>query len=45
MLPGLDNFYMIGQWAEGTIGIPTAAVSGRRAIMAICRKHGKKFQV
>jgi phytoene dehydrogenase-like protein len=42
-LPGLANFYMAGQWAEGTIGLPTAAVSGRRAIKALCKHDGRKF--
>ncbi|MGE5379400.1 MAG: phytoene desaturase family protein [Candidatus Saccharibacteria bacterium] len=42
-LPGLANFYMAGQWAEGSIGLPTAAVSGRRVIKAVCKKDGRKF--
>ncbi len=42
-LPGLDNLYMAGQWAEGMIGISTAAISGRTTVQSICRKHRKKF--
>jgi len=44
-LPGLDGFYMCGQWVEMGGGVPTAAVSGRIVMKAICRKDGKKFQV
>lgn len=43
-LPGLKNFYMVGQWAEGMIGIPNAAFSGRNLIKKLCKKDGKKFQ-
>ena len=28
-LPGLDNFYMAGQWVNPGGGMPTAAMSGR----------------
>lgn len=43
-LPGLRNMYMVGQWAEATIGLPTAVVSGRRAVQNICRLDGKRFR-
>jgi len=43
-LPGLQNFYMVGQWAEAMIGIPTAALSGRNLIKTLCKKDGKKFR-
>ncbi|MBI0583917.1 MAG: NAD(P)/FAD-dependent oxidoreductase [Methanomassiliicoccus sp.] len=43
-LPGLDNFYMAGQWAEAGIGIPTAALSARRAVRAMCKKDGIRFR-
>ena len=42
-LPGLQNLYMVGQWAEATIGLPTAIVSSRRAIQNICKLDGKRF--
>jgi phytoene dehydrogenase-like protein len=41
-LPGLDNFYMAGQWVEGG-GLPTALISGRDAARMICEKDIKKF--
>jgi phytoene dehydrogenase-like protein len=42
-LPGLDNFYMIGQWVEPGGGLPPAATSARAAIQAICKRDGTRF--
>ncbi len=42
-LPGLRNFYMVGQWAGGTIGLNTVCLLGRNLIREICNKEGKKF--
>lgn len=42
-LPGLEDFYMCGQWVEPGGGVNTAAVSGRIAIKMICKKGKKKF--
>ena len=42
-LPGLDNFYMAGQWVNPGGGMPTAAMSGRHTIQIICHKNKKKF--
>lgn len=42
-LPGLDNFYMAGQWVEPGGGLPTVALSGRNVIQIICKKERKKF--
>jgi phytoene dehydrogenase-like protein len=42
-LPGLDGFYMCGQWVEPGGGVPTAAVSGRIVIRMLCKKDRKKF--
>jgi len=42
-LPGLDNFYMVGQWSMATIGLNTAAVSGRRTVQSICKKDHRRF--
>ncbi len=42
-LPGLDNFYMAGQWVEPGGGIPPALYSGRNAIWLLCRREGKRF--
>jgi len=42
-LPGLDGFYMVGQWVEPGGGLPPAATSGRGVISAICKRDGKTF--
>jgi phytoene dehydrogenase-like protein len=42
-LPGLDNFYMAGQWATVGGGLPGVAPSGRDAIHIICHRDGKRF--
>jgi phytoene dehydrogenase-like protein len=42
-LPGLDNFYMIGQWVEPGGGLPTGAISARNVVQLICHKDQKKF--
>jgi phytoene dehydrogenase-like protein len=42
-LPGLDGFFMAGQWVEPGGGVPTAAMSGRRVIGMICKQDGKPF--
>ncbi len=42
-LPGLDEFYMIGQWVEPGGGLPPAAQSGRNVIQIMCKQDKKKF--
>lgn len=42
-LPGLENFYMVGQWVEPGGGLPPAATSGRGIIATICKESGKRF--
>ncbi len=42
-LPGLGNFYMVGQWVEPGGGLPTAGLSGRNMIKRICKEDGKAF--
>ncbi len=42
-LPGLDNFYMAGQWVEPGGGLPTAAMSGRNVTQIICKQDKKPF--
>ena len=38
-LPGLKNFYMIGQWVEPGGGLPPAIMSGRNVTQIICKKE------
>jgi phytoene dehydrogenase-like protein len=41
-LPGLANFYMVGQWA-GIAGVPMVAAMRRDVVRAICRGDGRPF--
>ena len=42
-IPGLNRFYMCGQWVEPGGGLPTSIMSARRLLKKICREDGKKF--
>ncbi len=42
-LPGLDRFYMIGQWVEPGGGIDFSAASGRDLIKDICWAEDRPF--
>lgn len=42
-LPGLENFYMAGQWVMPGGGLPTAVQSARDTLKQICKADGKKF--
>ena len=42
-LPGLRNFYMVGQWVEPGGGLPPAALSGRKVIQIVCKQDKKQF--
>ena len=44
-LPGLKNFYMVGQWAGGTFGISTVCMMGKDLIKEICKQDNKNFTV
>ncbi len=41
-LPGLANFYMVGQWVSG-FGLPRVASSGRDLVKRLCKHDGKDF--
>ena len=43
-LPGLQNFYMVGQWAGGTFGISTVCLMGRTLVQELCNKDNKNFK-
>jgi phytoene dehydrogenase-like protein len=43
VLPGLDGFYLAGQWTKTTGGLPTAALTGKGSIMRVCKEDGKEF--
>jgi phytoene dehydrogenase-like protein len=42
-LPGLEDFYMAGQWVEPGGGLPSAALSGRYVAQMICARDGRAF--
>jgi phytoene dehydrogenase-like protein len=42
-LPGLNNFYMAGQWVEPGGGIAAALYSGRNLVKRLCGHDGKQF--
>ena len=42
-LPGLEGFYMTGQWTYSRGGLPTALMTARGSLMKICAEDGKKF--
>jgi len=42
-LPGLDNFYMVGQWVSPGGGLPTGAMTGREVAQLLCHRDEKKF--
>ncbi|QZZ19337.1 hypothetical protein J5X98_18355 [Leptothermofonsia sichuanensis E412] len=42
-LPGLRNFYMIGQWVEPGGSVPVVAMSGRNIIQQICHEDRRLF--
>jgi hypothetical protein len=42
-LPGLQGFYMVGQWAGATIGLNTVCLMGRNLVLELCKKDKKKF--
>lgn len=43
-LPGLKNFYMIGQWVEPGGGVPAALLSARNITQLICHRDKLKFK-
>ena len=44
-LPGLDNFYMVGQWVMPGGGLPSGLMSGNHVIQVLCKRDKTKFKV
>lgn len=42
-LPGLDNFYMAGQWVVPGGGVPPCFYSARHVIQILCHRAGRPF--
>jgi phytoene dehydrogenase-like protein len=43
-LPGLDNFYMVGQWVSPGGGLPSGLVTGNQVIQILCKREKRKFK-
>ncbi len=43
-LPGLQNFYMCGQWVQPGGGLPSGMMAARRLVQGLCKEDGKKFE-
>ncbi|MBI9107577.1 MAG: NAD(P)/FAD-dependent oxidoreductase [Spirochaetales bacterium] len=43
-LPGLNNFYMAGQWTAPYTGTVSTSLSGRQLSQILCRKYGREFK-
>jgi phytoene dehydrogenase-like protein len=42
-LPGLEAFYMAGQWVMPGGGVPPVLYSGQHAVQLLCRDDGRRF--
>jgi len=42
-LPGLENFYMTGQWTFPGGGVPMCMSQARRLIKYLCREEKREF--
>jgi phytoene desaturase len=42
-LPGLDRFYMAGQWVMPGGGVAPVLYSGQHAVQLLCRDDGRRF--
>jgi len=45
VLPGLDKFFMVGQWVMPGGGLPSGPMTARPAIKAICKHDHVPFEV
>jgi len=43
-LPGLDNFFMVGQWVSPGGGLPSGVMTGKAVVRMLCKKDKKKFK-
>jgi phytoene dehydrogenase-like protein len=42
-LPGLGNFYMVGQWVSPGGGLPCGPMTGRYVLQLVCHQDKKRF--
>ncbi len=43
-LPGLSNFYMVGQWVQAGGGLPSGVMTAREVMKRICKQNGQVFK-
>jgi phytoene dehydrogenase-like protein len=43
-LPGLDDFYMVGQWVQPGGGLPTGVMTARQILQLVCRRDDVAFR-
>jgi len=43
-LPGLTNFYMVGQWVQPGGGLPTGVMTAQQVVKMLCKRDKKKFR-
>ena len=43
-LPGLNNFYMVGQWVQAGGGLPSGVMTAREVMKRICKADGLTFK-
>jgi len=43
-LPGLADFYMVGQWVQPGGGLPSGVMTAREVVQKMCKQDGAKFQ-
>jgi phytoene dehydrogenase-like protein len=43
VLPGLQGFYLAGQWASPSGGLPTALMTAKGSVMRVCKDDGREF--
>ncbi len=43
-LPGLDGFFMAGQWVAPGGGLPAGVITGRQVVQLMCHKDRRRFR-
>jgi phytoene dehydrogenase-like protein len=43
-LPGLDAFYLAGQWVAPGGGLPSGVMTARKVVQLMCHKDGRRFR-
>ncbi len=43
-LPGLDDFYLVGQWVQPGGGLPSGVMTAREVLQLVCKRDGRAFR-